>query len=233
MPLFSAYGIQLRPVLIPPRASGSARTLNLELVDSYCQLIRGNCALTNPLATSKTRFCRESLFFQVPRDIIAKYAAAPRTQRASPTHARPVHSAITESGHLSVDQRTFSASAKRSYVFGVARTSHLTALAFPTFRSHAHFGPFTDGGVRSPRRARVFENRVPGDRRRSTQQLAKPQDEASERRPRARVHQRYAVFAPRLGCVSRLGSNIQFSPTPVPVRNAALTMCANVTRAPQ
>ena len=41
------------------------------------------------------------------------------------------------------------------------------------------------------------------------------------------------VFAPRRGCVSRLGSNIQFSPTPVPARNAAFAMCANVTRAPQ
>ena len=151
-------------------------------------------------------------FFSSAGDIIAKYAAAPDTTRV-PTHARPVHSAITESGHLSVDQRTFSASAKRSYVFGVARTSHLTALAFPTFRSHAHFGPFTDGDggvrVRAERASLKTVCRRPAAVDATTPKF---QDEASERRPRARVHQRYAVFAPCLGCVSRLGSNIQFFP---------------------
>ena len=194
LPVFSAYGYSATTGLNSPSGSGTARTLNHELVDSFLPANPRELRADQSACDLKDPFLPGKPFFQVPRGIIAKYAAAPRTQRASPTHARPVHSAITESGHLSVDQRTFSASAKRSHVLGVARTSHLTALAFPTFRSHAHFGPFTDGdsGVRNPRRARDSENRVPGDRRRSTQQFAKSQDETSERRPRARVHQRYA-----------------------------------------
>ena len=111
----------------PPRGSGTARTLNHELVDSFLPANPRELRADQSACDLKDPFLPGKPFFQVPRGIIAKYAAAFRTQRASPTHARPVHSAITESGHLSVDQRTFSASAKRSHVLGVARTSHLTA----------------------------------------------------------------------------------------------------------
>ena len=104
--------------------------------------------------------------------------------------------------------------------------------ALATFRlsssqRNAHSGSFIPGdcGPRSPRRARASEDRVPCDRRRSTQQLAKPQDEASERRPRARVHQRYAVFhAPSSGNAFKPYS---FLPDTVPSRNTALRSRAN------
>ena len=172
------------------------------------------------LEVNVSRFCRgKSIFKYYTR------APVPSLHNAPPTHAGPVHSAIPGSGHNHTHRRTSSATAKRLYVLGAARTRHLPALEFP--ERNAHSGPFIPGDCRprSQRRARASEDRVPCDRRRSTQQLAKPQDEASERRPRARVHQRYAVFhAPSSGNAFKPYS---FLPDTVPSRNTALRSRAN------
>ena len=66
------------------------------------------------------------VYFQVlPR------APVPSLHNAPPTHAGPVHSAIPGSGHNRTHRRTSSATAKRLYVLGAARTRHLPALEFP------------------------------------------------------------------------------------------------------
>lgn len=80
------------------------------------------------------------------------YPRPPPTLRynAPPTHAGPVHSVIPGSGHNHTYRRTSSATAKRLYVLGAARTRHLPALEFP---AQCSLWPVYSRRLRSPESA--------------------------------------------------------------------------------
>lgn len=96
------------------------------------------------LEVNVSRFCRgKSIFKYYPRP-------DPSLHNAPPTHAGPVHSAIPGSGHNHTHRRTSSATAKRLYVLGAARTRHLPALEFP---AQCSLWPVYSRRLRSPESA--------------------------------------------------------------------------------
>ena len=97
-----------------------------------------------PLEVNVSRFCRgKSIFKYYPRP-------DPSLHNAPPTHAGPVHSVIPGSGHNHTYRRTSSATAKRLYVLGAARTRHLPALEFP---AQCSLWPVYSRRLRSPESA--------------------------------------------------------------------------------
>ena len=188
-----------------------------------CKVSRANSGsppIRARLEVNVSRFCRGKSIFQV-------YTRAPRRPFVTTRHQRTQGQCTRQYPGPATTTHTAERPRRPRSVYTYSARHALATFRLSSSQRNAHSGPFIPGdcGPRSPRRARASEDRVPCDRRRSTQQLAKPQDEASERRPRARVHQRYAVFhAPSSGNAFKPYS---FLPDTVPSRNTALRSRAN------
>ena len=171
------------------------------------------------LEVNVSRFCRGKSIF--------KYYPAPPSLRYTTRHQHTQGQCTRQYPGPATTAHTAERPRRPRSVYTYSARHALATFRLSSSQRNAHSGSFIPGdcGPRSPRRARASEDRVPCDRRRSTQQLAKPQDEASERRPRARVHQRYAVFhAPSSGNAFKPYS---FLPDTVPSRNTAPRSRAN------
>lgn len=183
-------------------------TKHLVLLDSQAPIPCQTSSFTREFSLSTNQSApRGERFTVLPGKVYFQVLPAPPSLRYTTRHQHTQGQCTRQYPGPATTTHTAERPRRPRSVYTYSARHALATFRLSSSQRNAHSGSFIPGdcGPRSPRRARASEDRVPCDRRRSTQQLAKPQDEASERRPRARVHQRYAVFHAVVGkCVQTI-----------------------------